>query len=61
MSTVPAGRPDQQHELEVLYRLDAVRTVAEAILMGLWMPEPEVLAELGHLLAAAEAWSRRAA
>jgi hypothetical protein len=45
----------------VLYRLGAVRTVTEAFLMGHWELDPDVLAELGHLLAAAEAWSRRAA
>lgn len=50
-----------EHELEALYRLAAVRTVTEAFLMGHWELDPEVLAELGRLLAAAEAWSRRAA
>jgi len=45
----------------VLCRLDAVRTVSEALLMGHWELDPDVLAELGHLLAAAEAWSRRPA
>jgi hypothetical protein len=51
----------REHELEALYRLDAVRTVTEALLAGHWALDPEVLAELGNLLAAAEAWSRRAA
>lgn len=48
-------------DLEVLYRLDSVRTVTEAMLGGHWELDPDVLAELGHLLAAAEAWSRRPA
>lgn len=51
----------KHEELEALYRLDAVRTVTEAFLMGRWELDPEVLAELGQLLAAAETWARRAA
>lgn len=57
----PRTLASPEHELEALYRLGAVRTVTEAMLMGHWELDPDVLAELGHLLAAAEAWSRRAA
>lgn len=57
---VSAGR-DTNHQLEALYRLDTVRSVTEAFLMGHWELDADVLAELGRLVAAAEAWSRRAA
>ena len=57
----PKTLADSKPEIEALLRLDAVRTVTEAFLMGHWDLDPEVLAELGQLLAAAEAWSRRAA
>lgn len=57
---LPAGR-DTNHQLEVLYRLESVRAVTDAMLIGAWTFDPEVLAELGRLVAAAETWSRRAA
>jgi hypothetical protein len=57
----PTTSATAERELEALCRLDSVRTVTEAILIGHWELDPDVLAELGRLLAAAEAWSRRPA
>jgi len=58
-STISRDQADAQ--LEVLDRLAAVRLVADAVLIGAWPPDADVVDGLAMLTASAARWARVAA
>jgi hypothetical protein len=61
VTRVPDDRPPtrgRQADLEAVVRLDAARTVLDAVLIGRWLADPAVIDNVGKLVTNAARWAR---